>query len=74
MSNNIHLNKGETMKKITLLFFILVSLCSNLLFAQGFWQKFTSVNSEICSDTVTAVYIDNNNAVWVGTERGVTKT
>ncbi len=74
MSNYIHLHKGETMKKITLpIILIMISLCYNTILAQGFWQKFTTVNSGICSDTVTSVYIDNNNVVWVGTVNGISK-
>ena len=62
------------MKKIRVSFlFLIISLFSNLIFAQGFWQQFNSSNSGIVSDTVTGVYIDNNNAVWVGTVRGVSK-
>ena len=37
------------------------------------WTLFNTKNSHLPSDSVTALAVDNDNIIWIGTEKGLAK-
>jgi len=57
---------------LSLIIFSIFFFYTNL-FSQNLWSVYTTSNSGLVTDTVTSIYLDDDEIYWYGTSMGVTK-
>jgi len=66
--------RGDKMKNgtLSLIIFSIFFFYTNS-FSQNLWSVYTTSNSGLVTDTVTSIYLDDDEIYWYGTSMGVTK-